>query len=93
MPDKTKDLIKQIKRVSVMFGLVDLHDAVDANGNKVEFETTPFIWEIDNREAFKTMGEPFKKLLKKKDYLFSILLLLATEERKLPNGNSFYLPT
>ena len=36
LPDKTKDLIKQIKRVRVVFGLVDLHDAVDAKGNKVE---------------------------------------------------------
>ena len=72
LPDKTKDLIKQIKRVRVVFGLVDLHDAVDAKGNKVEFETT-FIWEIDNREAFKTVVQTLQNLQSKSVYLFNIL--------------------
>ena len=57
LPDKTKDLIKQVKRVRVVFGLVDLHDVTDANGKSSKFETTPFIWEIDNRDAFKTIGD------------------------------------
>ena len=30
----------------------------------VSVDTTPFIWEIDNRDAFKTMGEQFTKLTK-----------------------------
>jgi hypothetical protein len=93
LPDKTKDLIKQIKRVRVVFGLVDLHDAVDAKGNKVEFETTPFIWEIDNREAFKTVGANFTKLAKQKCLPVQHTIALATEPRKLPNGSKFYLPT
>ena len=78
LPDKTKDLIKQVKRVRVVFGLVDLHDVTDANGKSSKFETTPFIWEIDNRDAFKTIGTNFTKL---------------AEARKLPNGSQFYLPT
>jgi len=93
LPDKTKDLIKQIKRVRVVFGLVDLHDTVDANGNDVKFETTPFIWEIDNREAFKTMGANFTKLAKQKCLPVQHSIALATEPRELPNGSRFYLPT
>ena len=93
LPEKKQELIKQIKRVRVVFGLVDLHDAVDAKGNSVEFETTPFIWEIDNREAFKTVGANFTKLAKQKCLPVQHTIALATEPRKLPNGSKFYLPT
>ncbi len=93
LPDKTKDLIKQVKRVRVVFGLVDLHDVTDANGKSSKFETTPFIWEIDNRDAFKTIGSNFTKLAKMKALPVQHTISLATEARKLPNGSQFYLPT
>ena len=92
LPEKTKELIKQIKRVRVVFGLVDLHDATNASGKDVKFETTPFIWEIDNRDAFKTIGTNFTKLAKMKCLPVQHTISLATEERKLPNGSVFYLP-
>ena len=93
LPDKTKDLIKQVKRVRVVFGLVDLHDVTDSNGKSSKFETTPFIWEIDNRDAFKTIGSNFTKLAKMKALPVQHTISLATEARKLPNGSQFYLPT
>jgi len=92
LPADTQDVIKQIKRVRVIFGMVDLVKAVDEQGNKVEKETSPFIWEIDNRDAFKTMAEPFKKFSQVKRLPVQHTITLNTEERKLPNGNSFYLP-
>ena len=61
LPVDTQDVIRQIKRVRVIFGTVNLTGSVDDSGNKVDKGTIPFIWEIDNRDAFKTMGEPFKK--------------------------------
>ena len=93
LPADTQDVIKQIKRVRVIFGMVDLVKAVDEQGNEVEKETSPFIWEIDNRDAFKTMAEPFKKFSQVKRLPVQHTITLNTEERKLPNGNSFYLPT
>jgi len=57
-----------------------------------KFETTPFIWEIDNRDAFKTIGSNFTKLAKMKALPVQHTISLATEARKLPNGNVFYLP-
>ena len=93
LPDKTNDLIKQIKPVRVVFGLVDLYDVTDASGKSSKFETTPFIWEIDNRDAFKTIGTNFTKLAKMKALPVQHTISLATEARKLPNGSQFYLPT
>ena len=92
LPEKTQDLIKQIKRVRVIFGLVDLLDPCNDKGEKISFKTTPFIWEIDNRDAFKTVGQPFTKLAQLKRLPVQHSIALETEERKLPNGNVFYLP-
>ena len=93
LPVDTQDVIRQIKRVRVIFGTVNLTGSVDDGGNKVDKGTIPFIWEIDNRDAFKTMGEPFKNFSQVKRLPVQHNIALNTEERKLPNGNSFYLPT
>ena len=93
LPVETQDVIRQIKRVRVIFGTVDLVGSVDETGKKVKKDSIPFIWEIDNRDAFKTMGEPFKKFSQVKRLPVQHTIVLNTEERKLPNCNSFYLPT
>ena len=92
LPEKMQDLIRQIKRTRVLFGTVDLVNAVDENGNTVDVDTTSFIWEVENRDAFKTMGEVFNKLNKMKRLPVQHYVKASTEERKLPNGGSFYLP-
>ena len=93
LPEKMQDLIRQIKRTRILFGTVDLVNPVDANGNSVDIDTTPFIWEVENRDAFKTMGDVFNKLNKMKRLPVQHYVKAGTEERKLPNGGSFYLPT
>lgn len=57
LPDSTKDLIKSIKRVRVVFGIVDMVDAVDGNGNDVEVPPTPFIFEVENKDSFNNIGD------------------------------------
>lgn len=92
LPEKTQDLIRQIKRVRVVFGTIELTNPTDNAGNPVEVETIPFIWEVENRDAFKTVGAIFSQLAKMKRLPVQHIVTANTEERKLPNGNSFYLP-
>jgi hypothetical protein len=92
LPDATKELIRSIKRVRVVMGMVELVNPKDADGNAVELDATPFIWEVENRDAFKTVGGVFTQLAKMKRLPVQHNVTLNTEERKLPNGNSFYLP-
>lgn len=66
LSDDKKKFFKSIKRVRVLLGEVKFANAVDQDGNEVDAGTHSFIWEIDNAEAFKTMGEPFTKLGKAK---------------------------
>lgn len=92
LPDATKELIRSIKRVRVVIGTVQLTNAKDVDGKDVEVGATPFIWEVENRDAFKTVGSVFTQLAKMKRLPVQHNVTLNTEERKLPNGNSFYLP-
>jgi len=93
LPEATKDLIKSIKRVRVVLGAIHLVNPKDESGKPVEETTSNFIWEIENRDAFKTVGGVFNQLAKMKRLPVQHNVTLNTEERKLPNGNSFYLPT
>ena len=92
LPEKTQELIKQIKRVRVVLGTVELVSATDEKGNSVDVDATPFIWEIDNRDAFKFVGDAFTKLAKMQRLPVQHLITANTDERKLPNGNSFVVP-
>ena len=92
LPEKTQELIKQIKRVRVVLGTVELVNATDASGNPVEVDETPFIWEVDNRDAFKNVGGAFTQLAKMKRLPVQHLITANTEERKIPTGAVFYLP-
>lgn len=92
LPDSMKDLIRSIKRVRALFGTVELVNATDAAGNSVDVEPTPFIWEIDNRDAFKTLGEVFNKLNRMRRLPPQHTIDLQTREVPLPNGSSFYVP-
>jgi hypothetical protein len=93
LPDSMKDLIRSIKRVRALFGTVELVNATDAAGNSVVgLEPTPFIWEIDNRDAFKTLGEVFNKLNRMRRLPPQHTIGLQTREVPLPNGSSFYVP-
>jgi len=92
LPEKTQDLIKQIKRVRVVLGVVELVNPMNAKGEEVKVDTMPFIWEIDNRDAFKHVGESFASLAKLQRLPVHHMITASTDERKLPNGNSFFVP-
>jgi hypothetical protein len=92
LPESMQDLIKQIKRVRVVLGTVELIDPVDAAGKPVDLSSTPFIWEVENRDAFKSIGALFTKLGKMRRLPPQHTFTATTSEQSLPNGSSFYLP-
>ena len=93
LPPEMQDLIRQIKRVRVVFGVVEMIDPVDANGNETKIEEVPFIWEIDNKDAYKIVGEQFAVFSKKERLpLQHKIEFSQTKENPLPNGSFFYTP-
>jgi len=88
-----QDLIRQIKRVRVIFGVVTLDEPTDEKGKPVELDDVPFIWEIDNKDAFKTLGDKFNEYVKKSRLPIQHMIHLnGTKENQLSNGSSFYTP-
>jgi len=92
LPEKMQNLIKEIKRVRAILGTVELINPVNEKGEPVELGISPFIWEIDNRDAFKVVGEAITKIVKLKLLPVRHIIDAVSEERKLPNGASYYVP-
>ena len=93
LPPEMQDLIRQIKRVRVVFGVVEMIDPVDANGNDTKIKEVPFIWEIDNKDAYKIVGEQFAVFSKKERLPLQHKIKFAqSKENPLPNGSFFYTP-
>ena len=92
LPEKMQELIRSIKRVRVVIGMVTLHNAKDEQGKKVSISDSPFIWEIDNREAFKAVGDAFNTLGKHKRLPLQHNMAINTEERQIPSGAKYYVP-
>jgi len=95
LPEATKKLIKEIKRNRVVFGLVKMIDPVKGIDGKeiADLPEYPVIWEIENRDAYKAIGDVFSRFAKSETLpLQHIIKLDGTKENKLNNGGSFYTP-
>ena len=92
LSEDMQKLIRTIKRVRVIFGLATISSPLDENGKKVnDFETSiPVIFEVDNRTSFKTSGEPFASLSKRKHYPPNHEIDFTTEAQELQTGAKYY---
>jgi hypothetical protein len=94
LPADMKTLLKSIKRVRVLFGEITMNDPVNAKGESLDkLVSVPFIWEVDNRDAFKTLGAPIAQMAKQNRILPQHRVVLGSEEQALPTGATYFLPT
>ena len=93
LPENTKKLLKSIKRVRVFIATLSAKNVLAQDGSELEdVVDLPFIWEIDNRDAFKIMGEPISKIGSLKHLPVQYEIALGSTERK-GNIGTFYLPS
>lgn len=93
LPKDMQELLRQIKRVRVIFGTVELQDPVmDGDGSVQDKETFPFIWEIENKDAFKTFNSAFSDLANKGRLPIDHYMSMDLTSNELPNGNVFFTP-
>jgi hypothetical protein len=92
LPKAQQELLKAIKRVRVVLGEVELVNPTNDKGEPIEVANTPFIWEIDNRDAFKEIGTCFTSLAKMQRLPIKHIITATTDERKIPTGASYYVP-
>ena len=93
LPDDQKQLIKSVKRVRAIFGEATFNNAVDAAGEAIDTNgPIPVIWEIDNNNAFKIMGEGLQKYSSAKRMFPQHSMEITTTGSPMANGNMLYMP-
>ena len=92
LPKDQRDFILLIKRVRVLLGEVELINPVDEQGNDVELDRQSFIWEIDGKEAFKEMAEPFTTLGRQKRLPIQHWIKCTSTEGDYSAGMKYYKP-
>lgn len=93
LPVDMQNLIRDIKRVRVVFGVVTMVNPVDRNGKELDEVITPFIWEIDNKDAFKALGDQFAVFARQERVPLNHNIVFSDNiKNDLPNGSSYFTP-
>lgn len=82
-----RDIVKNTKRVMVVFGLVSLDNPVDENGNTVDFAgEQPFFMRIKNAKSYKNVDNVAKAVAKQNRLPIQYQVKFAGDHELLPNG-------
>lgn len=92
LPEKTKELLRSIKRTRVIYGVITMPDAITEEGDVHPVTEIPFVWDVKDKEGFKNMGGVFAKLNKMKRLPMLHNINISTLKRTLPTGNSWLVP-
>jgi hypothetical protein len=94
VPEKTRKLISAVKRVRAIFGTVSFTSYLTETGEVVETEgeAIPIIWEIENNDAFKIMGNALAKYRETGRLFPQHDISLTTDGSPMTNGNMLYQP-
>ena len=94
VPQKTKDLIRNIKRKKIVFGMMTAAEVTDENGNPVDAitEPMPFVYEV-SPSSIKALDQAMSSLTRKNILPIQYTFTLGAEEGTLPNGNKFAIMT
>ena len=94
LPDNKKTLIRSAKEVRVILGVANFDGALKQEGEdlvEADLGYVPFVWDIQNQESSKDIDAVFAKCQQLNVNPLDFLTKIETSERKLPNGNSFYV--
>jgi hypothetical protein len=86
-----RDVVKNTKRIMLVFGLVTLDKPTDENGNDVEFPANvPFLYRVKNSHSYKALENAFKAIIKIPHLPIQYLVTLSHAGEKLPNNEMNY---
>lgn len=88
LPKATKDIMRSVKRVTVIMGEVSLVNAVDDQGNAVEGHTgyVPFIMEVRSTQGTKNLNEALATIGRKKALSLQYAIRLTSSISVKPDG-------
>lgn len=90
LPDATKAIIRSVKRVKVIYGVVTLDNPTDASGEPVDAPTdVPFVMDVKNPDSITSINAALKKLNSKNLLPIMSELKLTGIEDSIPTGAVF----
>ena len=94
VPQKTKDLIRSIKRKKIVFGMMTASEVKDAEGNELDAitEPMPFVYEV-SPSSIKALDQAMTSLTRKNILPIQYTFTLGADEGTLPNGNTYAIMT
>ena len=94
VPQKTKDLIRSIKRKKIVFGMMTASEVKDAEGNELDAitEPVPFVYEV-SPSSIKALDQAMTSLTRKNILPIQYTFTLGADEGTLPNGNTYAIMT
>jgi len=94
VPEKTKDLIRSIKRKKIVFGMMTADEVTDEKGDPVDAitEPMPFVYEV-SPSSIKALDQAMSALTRKNILAIQYTFTLGAEEGTLPNGNTYAIMT
>ena len=93
LPSEMQQLIREIKRVRAVFGVVTMENPTDDKGKPIDEVVTPFIWEIDNNQAFKLVGEQLGAIVRRDRLPIEHAIKFSPSlEHQMDNNSSYFTP-
>ena len=93
LPSEMQQLIREIKRVRAVFGVVTMENPTDDKGQPIDEVVTPFIWEIDNNQAFKLVGEQMGAIVRRDRLPIEHAIKFSPSlEHQMDNNSSYFTP-
>ena len=91
LPEEMKTIIRSVKRVRVMLGVLKLDKPTDDMGkpiNGMDAEM-PFVMDVKNNESMKAMDAAINQIISKKLTPVEHTLKLGSAKRDLPSGGKY----
>jgi len=91
LPDKTKDIIRSVKRVKVVMGVLTVDNPMDDMGEPVvvELKDMPVIFDVKNRDSLKSLDASLGLIHRKNLLPVTSNLHIEGVVGVLPNGNQY----
>lgn len=91
LPEEMKTIIRGVKRVRVLLGVVKLDKPTDDLGNSISNlgEEIPFVMDIKNSESMKSMDAAINQIMSKKLTPVEHTIKLGSAKRDLPSGGKY----
>jgi len=96
LPEKTKDIIRTVKRVKVFMGLLSVDNPMDEAGQpltSMQFQDVPFVMDVKNRDSLKSIDGALTLLQRKNLLPIMSTLVMGGEEASIPTGATYGVST